>query len=93
MGLQDRDYVRGSHPPHCTCVRCVRDKNNSLSKSDRERVDRLFKNLERRRAKRRLVVISLLLVVIICIFWLKPEPLAQISDLLSNILSNESPTR
>jgi len=36
MGLDDRDYIRGEHPPACTCVECNRkrlkrfnDKNSS----------------------------------------------------------------
>jgi hypothetical protein len=24
MGLNDRDYIRGKHPPYCTCVDCQR---------------------------------------------------------------------
>jgi hypothetical protein len=89
MGLQERDYVRGSHPSHCTCARCASAKKSSPSKSDRERVERLFKDLERRRARKRLTLISLFLMVIITIFWSGPEILAQFSDLLSNIFRND----
>lgn len=26
MPINDRDYVRDSHPPACTCVECVRKR-------------------------------------------------------------------
>ena len=29
MPLSDRDYVRGRHPPACTCVRCTRRRKGS----------------------------------------------------------------
>ena len=26
MGLENRDYIRGEHPPTCSCVECVNIK-------------------------------------------------------------------
>lgn len=35
MPIQDRDYIRGHHPPACTCVECTNRRLSRLSKGTR----------------------------------------------------------
>jgi len=37
MPLADRDYIRGSHPPSCTCAECVEKRLGKYKKSRRAR--------------------------------------------------------
>ncbi|MFO7996419.1 MAG: hypothetical protein R6U93_04645 [Dehalococcoidia bacterium] len=47
MAIEDRDYLRGSHPPNCSCVDCtnrrlrsLRKETNTSFKSNRPRSDK-----------------------------------------------------
>ena len=37
MGLDERDYVRGKHPPTCTCVECQRKRLARLGLGERKK--------------------------------------------------------
>jgi hypothetical protein len=36
MPIDDRDYVRGAHPPNCTCVECTKRRLEELQKRNRQ---------------------------------------------------------
>ncbi|MEE8373631.1 MAG: hypothetical protein V3R87_07935 [Dehalococcoidia bacterium] len=49
MGIQDRDWYRGSHPPACNCVQCTKRRLSGRDQAIAARVARFLKRLVRKR--------------------------------------------
>ena len=49
MSIQEREYMRESHPPHCTCVDCERYKRQrDLSDTDKEKLDKALRKASKK---------------------------------------------
>lgn len=51
MGVEDRDYIRGQHPPACTCVECTRRRLGKSSKGSRWRNPSKWKHNKKQKSK------------------------------------------
>jgi hypothetical protein len=49
MSIQEREYMRESHPSHCTCVDCEKYKRRrNLSDTDKEKLDKALRKASKK---------------------------------------------
>ena len=63
MGISDRDYIKGEHPPYCTCVYCTNLRLSELEKES-EKNKRLINQI---RIRRIISNVLLILFAFICL--------------------------
>ena len=91
MSLSDRDYVRGHHPPTCTCVLCSNHRGElELSQSEKAEVERLLRAMPRAGNNRIIVYVAALTVLLGGLLLIFKGEVPHILDTLKTFLASFS---
>ena len=93
MGLEDRDYMRQSHPTSCTCALCFGKTSRNLTPEEYARVKRLLEGAPKARPYIKysaVIAASVILIGTLILFALPRTPIVELKQRLLATLNEVS---
>ena len=96
MPLSDRDYIKGEHPPTCTCVRCCQSRLWGVRTQEIIPASVLIKPPKPTDQPQKIliaiVIVFIIIVCIIAVIYLFPdmfsEMFIEVESLISHMIQN-----